>query len=75
MGFSFDQRKHMARQVRAVASDQIDAAIKVAQGHGDFHEAIHRLRRRCKKVRGLLRLVRPNFSQFDIENTAIRDAA
>lgn len=75
MGFSFDQRKDMARQVRAIASDQIDAAIQVAQADGDFHKTIHRLRRRCKKVRGLLRLVRPNFPKFDIENAAIRDAA
>lgn len=36
---------------------------------------VHDLRKRIKKVRGLLRLVRPAFSAFDHENAILRDTA
>ena len=36
---------------------------------------VHEARRRCKKLRGLLRLVRPVFPDFELENAAIGDAA
>lgn len=37
--------------------------------------AVHQVRKRCKKLRGLLRLVRPGFKAYDRENAAFRDAA
>jgi CHAD domain-containing protein len=36
-------------------------------------QRVHQLRKRIKKVRGLIRLVRPAFADFDRENTALRD--
>lgn len=36
---------------------------------------IHQVRKRCKKLRGLLRLVRPVFDDFGAENASFRDAA
>lgn len=75
MSFSFKHRKDTAAQVRAIAASQIEAAISAAEAGADFDETVHGLRRRCKKVRGLLRLVRPHFEEFSQENAAFRDAA
>lgn len=75
MGFAFSQRSKVARQVRKNAAEQIEAALEESRAGGDFDETVHKLRRRCKKIRGLLLLVRPNFRDFDSENAAFRDAA
>jgi hypothetical protein len=41
-----------------VALDQIDKAIdECANGKLELHEKAHQLRKRCKKLRGLSRLV------------------
>ena len=60
--------------LRRIALDQIDKAIE--DSHGDDRaEAVHAVRKRCKKLRGLVRLVRPVFDGYGDENTAFRDAA
>ena len=61
---------------RAIALSQLDEALaelRDAGGHG--RSVLHEARRRCKKLRGLLRLVRPAFADFAKENAAVRDAA
>ncbi len=65
----------LTETLRRVARDQIDSAIAVARSNRPDEERVHEARRRCKKLRGLLRLVRPGFSGFARENAAIRDAA
>ncbi|MEJ2431861.1 MAG: CHAD domain-containing protein [Pseudolabrys sp.] len=40
-----------------------------------MHEKVHQLRKRCKKLRGLIRLVRPVFADYATENAALRDIA
>lgn len=75
MSFSFKQRRDTAGQVRDIAASQISSGIELAEAGADFDRTVHDLRRRCKKIRGLLRLVRPHFSQFEEENAAFRDAA
>lgn len=75
MGFSFSQRSRVARQVRKIAAEQVEAALAESRADGDFDKTVHGLRRRCKKIRGLLRLVRPNFLHFDEENAAFGNAA
>lgn len=75
MGFSFSQRSRVSRQVCNLAAEQVDAALEESRAGGDFDKTVHGLRRRCKKIRGLLRLVRPNFRHFDEENAAFRGAA
>jgi CHAD domain-containing protein len=74
MGFGFTHRQDVTRQVRRMAAEQLDKAIEEASG-SEFDEAVHTVRRRCKRLRGLLRLVRPNFSHYDRENAALREAA
>lgn len=75
MSFAFKSRSRVGHQVRAIAGEQIEKALASAQGGGDFDKTVHGLRRRCKKVRGLLRLVQPKFEDFKKENAALRDAA
>lgn len=75
MSYSFKQRSDTDGQVRDIAADQIKSAIELAGTGEDFDKTVHDLRRRCKKIRGLLRLVKPNFRQFEDENAALRHAA
>lgn len=61
---------------RAIALDQLDEALSdLDTPDRDGRSVVHEARRRCKKLRGLLRLVRPVFPGFARENAAIRDAA
>jgi len=61
---------------RAIAIDQLDEALSdLAQPDTSGRSIVHEARRRTKKLRGLLRLVRPGFPGFDRENDALREAA
>jgi CHAD domain-containing protein len=75
MAFAFEHGKGVAGQVRDIAREQLEKAIEEASGTGDFDATVHAVRRRCKKLRGLLRLVQPRFETFGKENRALRDAA
>jgi hypothetical protein len=61
---------------RNVALSQIDEALQaLASTDVEQRGLLHEVRRRCKKLRGLLRLVRSGFPGFEMENAALRDAA
>ncbi len=63
---------------KAVADLPCPHAGKVAQllvSEGDTVEKVHQIRKRCKKLRGLIRLVRPEFRDYKSENAFFRDAA
>lgn len=76
MAFAFTQRRAIEQQVRDIASEQIDKALDAGKrGEADFAALVHQLRRRCKKLRGLLRLIEPHFKHARRENRAFRDAA
>ena len=76
MAFEFTQRRGIEQQVRDIASEQIDKALEASgEGGADFAELVHGLRRRCKRLRGLLRLIEPHFKHTRRENRAFRDAA
>lgn len=75
MSFSFKHRGDTAGQVRELAADQMRSAIELAEAGKDFGKTVHDLRRRCKKIRGLIRLVQPHFKEFSSENDALRTAA
>lgn len=65
----------VAAALRRCAHDQVDEALADAQ-RDDRHEAVHEVRKRCKKVRAALRLVRlANEDLYERENAAFRDAA
>lgn len=63
--------------VRRIAGNQLERALGEASAY-DIEErraAVHQVRKRCKRVRALLRLVRPEFAEFERENASLRDAA
>ncbi|MGZ9812255.1 CHAD domain-containing protein [Pseudoroseicyclus sp. H15] len=62
--------------LRRVADDQITGALASLTSDEMSHEAaVHDVRKRMKKLRGLLRLVRGSFDGYKAENAAFRDAA
>ncbi len=62
-------------EVRRVARAQLDRAIQELD-LTDRHEAAHEVRKRCKKLRGLIRLVRGTAGTVhQEENPALRDTA
>jgi hypothetical protein len=75
--YQFDPKSSAVEETfRNVALSQIDEALEaLASTEGEKRSIVHEARRRCKKLRGLLRLVRPAFPDFAKENAAIRDAA
>jgi CHAD domain-containing protein len=75
MSFSFREGDDVAQQVRDIALGQARKALESARSGADFDKTVHGLRRRCKKLRGLVRLVKPNFKQFQRENADLREAA
>ena len=75
--YQFDpQSAGVQETFRDVALSQIDEALQaLASADQEKRSIVHEARRRCKKLRGLLRLVRPAFPGFEMENAALRDAA
>ena len=59
--------------LRRIASEQIDWAIGTIDAGAD--DPVHEIRKSCKKIRGLLRLVRPALASYADENAAFRDIA
>lgn len=59
-----------------IAREQIAKAIAIADDAGEpAARRVHEARRRAKKLRALLRLVRPGFRRYAEENAFVRDAA
>ncbi len=62
--------------LRRIACEQVDKALASLESTGAKRpEAVHDVRKRCKKVRGLIRLVRPSFDRYADENAAFREIA
>lgn len=60
--------------VRRIAREQVDDALAAIGGqHRDM--ATHEVRKACKKLRALVRLVRPVFADYAVENAEFRDIA
>jgi CHAD domain-containing protein len=81
VAYVLDPAARLSRDVRRVARDRLDDAIETldqlgAQRAGATEEAVHDVRKRCKEVRGLARLVRtPLGDEFDRFNAIVRQAA
>lgn len=62
--------------LQRIAGEQIAAAVHAIDDAAvEADITVHELRKHCKKIRGLLRLVRPAFEDYDTENAAFRDIA
>src|SRR6056297_543071 len=76
MTYHIRRKPDIEHNVRLIARDQLEKAINELQDASlARHEMVHRARRRCKKLRGLIRLVRPGFADYSSENVIFRDAA
>jgi CHAD domain-containing protein len=63
--------------VRRIARELVDEAIGLLDDPGDaIEESVHQVRKNCKMLRGLVRLVRPGMGDvYGEANTTFRDAA
>lgn len=62
--------------LKRIAQEQIGQAMcKIDDKEMNVHDTVHEVRKHCKKVRGLVRLVRPAFKGYRDENQAFRDAS
>jgi CHAD domain-containing protein len=61
VGYRLDPQKPVAHEVRRIAGHQFELAIEALTGIGNTESdtAVHAARRRIKKVRALIRLIRP----------------
>lgn len=78
MAYRLEQTESVGQSVRRVATEQIEGAIAelLQASEGDADEPIHSVRKRLKKLRGLVRLVRGELDApaFRRENACFRDA-
>jgi CHAD domain-containing protein len=63
--------------LRRIAIEEVEGAVAdIDDDNLDMHKTVHEVRKRCKKIRGLLRLLRPAFEDtYQLENAYFRDAA
>ncbi|MGD8745141.1 MAG: CHAD domain-containing protein [Gammaproteobacteria bacterium] len=74
MAYSLNFEEPVTDGVIRIAREQIRAAIDVIDdSSADPDEAIHDVRRHCKLLRALVRLVRPSFPGYRAENVWFRD--
>jgi CHAD domain-containing protein len=76
MAYRFRTDESASAALQRIAGEQISRAMKSIEDSNDIGETVHVVRKRCKKLRALLRLVRDGLGDnyFD-ENRTIRDAA
>lgn len=77
MAFRIRANEPVADAVRRIAQEQVDRAIaEIDNKRLARNETLHQVRKRCKKVRALARLVRPVFGKrYEFENAFFRDTA
>ena len=77
MAYRIKLAEPVQTSARRIAREQLKKAIKDIEDNSlPADETIHEVRKRLKKVRGLLRLVRPELGKtYQKENRALRDAA
>lgn len=80
MAFEFKIGESAGDGIRRMARQQIDKALdEIADGELDQHATVHQVRKRCKKIRALLRLARGDLDAagkvYQHENICFRDAA
>src|SRR5262249_59732979 len=79
MSFQLRPGEPLRKTTRRIVRKQIDAALEELTGanKGPRDEAVHEARKSLKRVRAVLRLVRPVIGEkaYRRENTCFRDAA
>ncbi len=76
MAYRIRRNRSIQKSLRLIAGEQIEKSIaEINDPQLDRHEAVHQARKRCKKLRALVRIVRPQFADYKRENAFFRDAA
>ena len=77
MAYRFRRSESVQAGIQRMAREQVDSGLAELRDAGlDRDEAIHQIRKRCKKIRALLRLVRPAIGElYQQENAFYRDLA
>ncbi|MEE4296659.1 MAG: CHAD domain-containing protein [Wenzhouxiangella sp.] len=76
MSYRLQQYEPLEEGVRRIAEEQIDKALaEIDDSKLGRHDTVHQVRKRCKKLRALARLVRPALPAYQRINTLYRDAA
>jgi CHAD domain-containing protein len=75
MAYRLTRAESVSQGVKRVATEQLEKAqADLANDQSDHHETVHQVRKRFKKLRGLIRLVRPAFEKtYQRENANFRD--
>ena len=77
MGYAFDGDETVPDAVRRITDEQVERAVSALEQveDNDLTATVHDCRKRAKKLRGLLRLVRPAMGEaYGPANEAFRDA-
>jgi len=78
MAFQLQPEQSLRKSVRRIVRKQMDAVLEELNGEhkGPRDEAVHKARKSLKKIRAVLRLVRPVIGgkQYRQENTCFRDS-
>lgn len=77
MAYRLKHRESVPEDVKRIAREEIRPAVQYLRGKGGIgrDEAIHEARKSIKKLRALLRLVRPGLGEFyESESARLRDA-
>lgn len=76
MDYAFRRDETSGAAARRVAKEQLEAAIAELEATSEVDRHVHSVRKRLKKLRGLLRLLRYELGRdaFALENRAYRDA-
>jgi CHAD domain-containing protein len=78
VAYRFKSGEPVPEGIKRIVREEIEAAVRhlSGQGSGGRDEAIHEARKSVKKIRGALRLVRPELGEiYRLENTHFRDIA
>ena len=74
MPYRFSPDQSLQQALRRIADEELSAARRVLDDSGLSPHAVHDVRKRAKKLRGLLRLLEGSFPDHARENAALRDA-
>lgn len=76
MAYRLKRKEPLLEGICRIAREQIGVMVGELVETPDIHEAVHLFRKHCKRMRALLRLVRPLLGEtFAFENAWYRDAA
>ncbi len=77
MSYQMITDETVSHALRRIAREEIDEAIQdIENPRMDAHKTVHQVRKHCKKIRGLIRLVRPHIQDtHEVENVWYRNAS